>query len=142
MEILEVYNNYSSLGIISRPITQGEEFDMVQQFIDYRKNSFKPSSTKNLAIFIETKINDAYPDVIFAEFNPSKYDNWTTARNNLSTMDLKLLHYIFLQKKRYLTAHCKRIINSVQNAYSITRGINGCETYYPHRWPLGHTKSK
>lgn len=121
MEILEVYNNYSSLGIISRPITQGEEFDMVQQFIDYKKNSFKPSSTKNLAVFIETKINDAYPDVIFAEFNPSKYDNWTTARNNLSTTDLKLLHYIFCKRNvtsqrivRELSIQYKTLIQSLE----------------------------
>ena len=59
MAIIEVYNNYSSLGIIARPITYGEEFDMVQQFIDYKKNSFKEQSNKQLAIFIETKINDA-----------------------------------------------------------------------------------
>ena len=31
--MIEVYNNYSSLGILSRPITYGEEFQMVRQFI-------------------------------------------------------------------------------------------------------------
>ena len=99
MDIIEIYNNYSSLGINSRPITDGEEFSMVKEFVNFKKTSFKPTDTKNLAIFIETKINDAYPDVIFAEYNPCRYENWNIARNTLSTDDLKILHFIYSKRK-------------------------------------------
>lgn len=113
MEILEVYNNYSSLGINSRPITEGEEFNMVKQFIDFKKASFKPTSTKNLAVFVETKINDAYPDVVFAEYNPCHYERWNTSRNNLSTADLKLLHFIY--SRRNVTS--QRLIKELSIQY-------------------------
>lgn len=121
MAIIEVYNNYSSLGIIARPITYGEEFDMVQQFIDYKKNSFKEQSNKQLAIFIETKINDAYPDVIFAEYDPFKYENWNHSRSKLSTPDLKLLHYLYVHKNATsqkivsdLSIHYKTLLQSLE----------------------------
>lgn len=113
MATIEVYNNYSSLGIVSRPITYGEEFEMVQQFIDFKKNSFKEQTNKQLAIFIETKINDAYPDVIFAEYDPCKYEKWNVSRKNLSTPDLKLLHYLYVN--RDVTS--RKIINDLSIQY-------------------------
>lgn len=113
MEILEVYNNYSSLGINSRPITEGEEFNMVKQFIDFKKESFKPTSSKNLAVFIETKINGAYPDVVFAEYNPCNFERWSASRNNLSTADLKILHFIY--SRRNVTS--QRLIKELSIQY-------------------------
>lgn len=113
MEILEIYNNYSSLGICSRLITEGEEFDMVKKFIDFKKESFKATSLKNLAVFIEAKINDAYPDVIFAEYNPSNYEHWNSSRNSLSTTDLKLLHFIY--NRRNVTS--QRLIKELSIQY-------------------------
>jgi len=113
MEIIEVYNNYSSLGINSRPITEGQEYDMVNEFINYRKNSFKATSQKQLTIFIETKINDAYPDVVFVEYNPQFYENWNDNRNKLSTHDLKILYFIF--SKRNVTS--QRIVRELSIQY-------------------------
>lgn len=98
MAAIEVYDNYSFLGINSRPITEGQEFDMVREFIEFKKQSFQESSQKKLAIFLETKINNAYPDVIFAEYNPKFYERWNDNRNRLSTQDLKVLHFIFSKK--------------------------------------------
>lgn len=113
MEILEIYNEYSSLGINFRPITEGEEFNMVKQFIDFKKASFKPTPTRNLAIFIETKINDSYPDIIFAEYNPYHYEHWNNSRNVLSTTDLKILHFIY--SKRNVTS--QRIVKELSIQY-------------------------
>lgn len=99
MRIIEVRDNYSELGILSRPITKGQEFDMVLEFIDFKKETFKTTDHKQLAIFIETKINDAYPDVIFVEYDPAKYEKWNANRNKLTTADLKLLYYIYSKRK-------------------------------------------
>lgn len=121
MPIIEVYNNYSSLGILSRPITYGEEFEMVQRFIDYKKNSFKEQGNKQLAIFVETKINDAYPDVIFAEYDPSKYERWNNSRSKLSSADLKLLYYLYTKNNATsktiitdLSIHYKTLLQSLE----------------------------
>lgn len=99
MAIIEIHDNYSELGIQSRQITQGQEFDMVQEFIEFRKETFKEKSTKQLAIFLETKINGSYPDIVFAEYNPYSYESWKKSRNNLSINDMKILHYIFINRK-------------------------------------------
>lgn len=113
MGVIEVNNNYSTLGINSRQITEGAEFDMVQSFIDYKKESFKPSAHKELAIFIETKINGAYPDVVFAEYNPVAFEKWNTQRNKLTTFDLKILHFILT--KRNVTS--QRIVKELSIQY-------------------------
>ncbi len=98
MEPLEIYNEYSSIGINSRPITKGQEYDMAHAFIDYKKDSFKPLNSRNLAIFLETKINNSYPDIIFAEYDPRDYENWNLPRNTLNSTDLKILYYIYTKK--------------------------------------------
>ena len=119
--MIEVYDNYQMLGINSRPITYGEEFDMVKSFIDYKKNSFKEKENRQLAIFLETKINDSYPDVIFAEFNPLLYKDWNYNRNRLSNNDLKVLFYIHRNHKvlsqtiaQELSIHYKTLIGSIE----------------------------
>lgn len=86
------------LGIITRKNTQGEEFELVKSFIDYRKEIFKPSSTKKLAIFIEPKINLSYPDIVFVEYNPSNFENWNKYRFKLGPADLKILYHIYASK--------------------------------------------
>lgn len=113
MEILEVYDEYVDLGINARPITTGQEFDMVKDFIDFKKNKFKPSSKKNMAIFIETKINEAYPDVVFAEYDPYCYEQWNNQRDKLTKSDLKLLHFIF--SKRNVSS--QRIVKELSIQY-------------------------
>ncbi len=94
---------------------------MVSEFIDFRKASFKSNSKKQLAIFVETKINDAYPDVVFAEYNPCCYSRWNRARNTISTTDLKLLHYIYSRKNvtsqkmiRELSTQYKILLHSLE----------------------------
>lgn len=98
MSIIEVYDGYQNLGILTRPITRGEEFDMVREFIDYRKEKYIYQKDKNMMVFIETKINDSYPDIIFAEYDERFFQKWNQERNKLSSSDLKILHYIFTKK--------------------------------------------
>ena len=98
MQILEVHNNYKHIGIHARTQTVGKELDMVNSFIEYRKSSFKEKEDKQLVIFIEPKINNAYPDLIFAEYNSSSYENWTNSRNSLDLNDLRVLYYIYERK--------------------------------------------
>lgn len=95
-DILEIGESDKKIGIITRKNTNGEEFELVKQFIDYRKEIFKPSSTKNLAIFIEPKINMSYPDIVFVEYNPNNYEHWNKNRFKLGSLDLKILYHIYV----------------------------------------------
>ena len=94
MSVIEIYDGYKALGIKSRTITKGEEINMVKEFVEYRKDHFAESKNKHLAVFLETKINNNYPDIVFAEYNPESYKNWNNYRNSLSVNDLKVLYYI------------------------------------------------
>lgn len=69
-DILEIYDNYQTIGTKNRSITKGEEFNLVRQYIDYRKSTFQSSSEKKMAIFLETKVENSYPDIVFVEYNP------------------------------------------------------------------------
>lgn len=95
MEILEIYDEYAASGISARSITRGPEFDMVRQFVDFRKSLFRAAPGKNLAVFLETKVNQAYPDVVFVEYDPGRFENWGPGRDRLTSADLKLLHFLY-----------------------------------------------
>jgi hypothetical protein len=97
-DIFEIGESDKKIGIITRKNTHGEEFELVKKFIDYRKEIFKPSSTKKLAIFIEPKINMSYPDIVFVEYNPNNYEHWNDNRFELGSSDLKILYHIYASK--------------------------------------------
>ncbi|GAB1475525.1 hypothetical protein MASR2M70_03570 [Bacillota bacterium] len=121
MSFIEVYDNYAYLGINSRPITGGPEFNMVKNFIDHRKELFQETPTEKMAIFIETKINNVYPDVIFCTYNPQEFEKWNNNRNKISTTDLKILHYIYSKGNvtsqriiKDLSIQYKTFVNSIE----------------------------
>ncbi|TCL36254.1 hypothetical protein EV210_109204 [Anaerospora hongkongensis] len=95
-DIFEIGESNKKLGIITRKNTHGEEFELVKRFIDYRKEIFKPTSTKKLAIFIEPKINLSYPDIVFVEYNPNNFEQWNKSRFELGSADLKILYHIYV----------------------------------------------
>lgn len=97
-EVLEIYDNFKGLGILTRKITLGKEFDLVRQFIDYRKELYIPSNNSNMAIFIEPKVNNSYPDIVFVEFDPNNYQNWSNSRNDLGSTELKILYHIYVSR--------------------------------------------
>jgi hypothetical protein len=103
-EIVEIYDNYKDVGISTRKITQGREFNLVKQFIDYKKDAYIPSENSNMAIFIEPKVNNSYPDIVFVEYDPNNYVNWQSTRNELLSSDLKILYHIYVSKRIDSTA--------------------------------------
>lgn len=95
MPIIEIQRNFENIGIQSRKQTIGLELDMVNNFIKYRKTLFDEKSDKQMAIFVEPKINNAYPDIVFAEYNPILFEQWNRYRNHLDLSDLKILSIIY-----------------------------------------------
>lgn len=124
MQIIEVHNNYKHIGINARTQTAGKELDMVNNFIEFRKSNFKERSDNHLIVFIEAKINNAYPDLIFAEYNPLRYERWTDNRNLLDLNDLRVLNFIFERKYikseeiiRELSIKYKGLLISLEKLY-------------------------
>jgi hypothetical protein len=83
------------IELYTRNATIGEEYAMVEQFIDYYCSKFIRDNKKhNLAVFIEPRIDSGFPDVVFATYRPSILDNWSEEREKLGTSDLKLLSFL------------------------------------------------
>ncbi|MEY8430639.1 hypothetical protein AALC75_08945 [Lachnospiraceae bacterium 48-42] len=94
-DIIEIYNNYREVGIKNRTITEGQEMELVREYIKYRKDSFQGSPDRKMVIFLETKVDSSYPDIVFVEYNPNNYENWNRARGLLEKRDLKILYHLY-----------------------------------------------
>ncbi len=94
-DIIEIYDNYTNVGIKNRTITEGKEIELVRDYINFRKDRFKATENRKLAIFLESKVDNAYPDIVFVEYNPENYLDWNNARSILGKEDLKVLYHIY-----------------------------------------------
>lgn len=92
--ILEIYDQYKEVGVKYRKITEGKEIELVRKFINYKKVNFNVTDNRNLAIFLETKVGNSYPDIVFVEYNPENYLNWNDTRGNLQKNEYKVLFHI------------------------------------------------
>lgn len=87
-----------NIGLNVRSVTQGEEFELVKQFIDYYQTRFlKDNKVNNLAVFIEPHIASGFPDIVFASYSPAVLDNWTDARKKLTVVELKVLSFLLMK---------------------------------------------
>ena len=61
----------SDIGLFTRNNTYGDEYTLVEQFIDYYCSSFRRNNKKmRLAVFVEPRIDSGFPDVVFASYLP------------------------------------------------------------------------
>jgi hypothetical protein len=94
-QIIVLKNTDPNIGLYTRNATIGEEYAMVEQFIDYYCSKFTNDNKKhNLAVFVEPRIGSGFPDVVFAAYRPSILDSWTNEREKLRVDDLKLLSFL------------------------------------------------
>lgn len=100
MERIEIFDrNMPDIGLFSRTTTQGEEIELVLEFIDYYCSVFlKHNKINNLAVFIEPRVASGFPDIVFASYSPKIVDNWSEEREKLDTYDLKVLSHLLLSK--------------------------------------------
>lgn len=86
------------IGYVARTTTQGQEFNMVRQYIRYLFTKYNKLRNKKAAIFIEPQLDTGYPDIVIVEYFSLPSTKWKENRNHLSITDLKILYYI--QTKR------------------------------------------
>lgn len=87
------------IGLNTRMATQGEETQLVEEFIEYYSRIFlQKNKINNLAIFVEPKVSSGFPDIVFASYAPNILDNWSKQRERLEIYDLKLLSHLILTK--------------------------------------------
>jgi len=87
--------NRPEIGLYTRNATEGNELELVKQFIEYYCETFlQKKKREHLAIFVEPRIESGFPDIVFASYLPSILNNWSVEREALDIFDLKLLSYI------------------------------------------------
>jgi len=94
-KVIMLKNSRPDIGLYTRNATLGNEYTLVEQFIEYYCSTFLRNNRKTqLAVFVEPRIDSGFPDVVFASYLPSILDNWSDEREKLDVFDLKLLSYI------------------------------------------------
>lgn len=94
-QVMIMKNSRPDIGLYTRPATLGDEYELVEQFIEYYCHLFIRNNKKTkLAVFVEPRIDSGFPDVVFASYLPSITDNWSDVRETLDIYDLKLLSYL------------------------------------------------
>lgn len=98
--IMCLNENIPNIGLKFRTTTEGEEIKLVREFIDFYIYKFKKvNKKKNLAIFIEPKVESGFPDIVFAKYDPNIIiENWNDKRKQLVTNDLKLLSQLLYSR--------------------------------------------
>lgn len=91
--------NIPDIGLKLRTAIDGEETELVREFIDFYIYKFqKANKRKNLAVFIEPKVESGFPDIVFAKYDPNIIGNWNDKRKQLVTNDLKLLSQLLYSR--------------------------------------------
>ena len=136
MERIEIFEkNVPNIGLFTRTATQGEEIELVKEFIEFYCDRFlKNNKVNNLAVFVEPRVSSGFPDIVFATYSPDILENWSKEREKLDIYDLKVLSHFILSKGctgeqliNTLKLPEKQILKSIEcliDAKMITR-VNG-----------------
>ena len=97
--VIVLDHNIRSIGLYTRSATEGEELELVKEFIDYYICTFlKNNKVNNLAVFVEPKVASGFPDIVFASYSARILDDWSDEREKLNTNDLKVLSHLILSE--------------------------------------------
>lgn len=123
------------IGYIARTCTQGDEFDMVNFYIESLVLKYSKFQNKNVAIFIEPQLDTGYPDIVLVEYSAPIFMEPNKARKKINATDLKILYYIHCQKHialqelseklAYTPEEVRRSIQRLANANLIYLSKNG-----------------
>jgi len=99
MSKIEIFNHSQpDIGYVARTSTQGDEFEMVNKYIEHLLNKYQKLKKKKIAIFIEPQIDTGYPDIVIVEYYNNAGVEWNEIRSKLSISDFKILFQIQKQK--------------------------------------------
>ncbi len=91
--VMVIDSDRLDIGLKKRMSRQGPELDLVNQFIESTTSSFKHKRNK-MAIFVEPLVDTAYPDIVFAEYDPTILEKWQSLRKNINITDIKIFENI------------------------------------------------
>ncbi len=100
------YNSVPEINYIARTTTRGNEFEMVNKYIEYLFSKYRLLKKKKVVIFVEPQIDTGYPDIVIVEYFDCKNDIWNESRTKLTNSDLKILFEIQTRKNISISDLC------------------------------------
>ncbi len=83
-----------SIKYVARTVTTGDELAMVQRYLASIKKTAKALKRKQIAVFVEPRIETGFPDLVIVEYYLPPNDIWCQSRMELNNTDLKILMHI------------------------------------------------
>lgn len=110
MRNVTIFNqSIPQISYIARTCTQGEEFDMVNFYIEHLVQKYSKAKNRDAAIFIEPQMDTGYPDIVVVEYYASTLTKPNAVRKKITTTDLKILYYIHCKKHLTLQELSKKL---------------------------------
>lgn len=127
MRNVTIFNqSIPQISYIARTCTQGEEFDMVNFYIEHLVQKYSKAKNRDAAIFIEPQMDTGYPDIVVVEYYASTLPKPNAVRKKITTTDLKILYYIHCKKHltlqelskklAYTPEEVRRVVHRLANA--------------------------
>lgn len=121
-----------AIGYVARTTTLGEEFDMVNQYIEAVSAKYSKATNMNAAIFIEPQVGTSYPDIVIVEYTSSPViaEKPTQIMRKLSITDLKIL--FFIHNVKYATDEyiCQMLAYSLEEVRRSINRLSMCNLIY------------
>lgn len=142
MERITVFDkDMPKIRLQARTVTQGEEFELVKQFIEYYCLQFlRNNKVNNLAVFIEPHVASGFPDIVFASYSPTILNNWSDSRRLLDTSELKVLSFLLMRAgingatiMSTLKLPEKQVLSSLEKLLDANLIIRKNKAWYPNR---------
>ena len=75
-----------------RTTTIGPEYDLVRSFVESRLPAVPKG--QELTVFLEPRIESGFPDIVAVYWNIRTARSWSKHRSQLTTLDIRILHYL------------------------------------------------
>lgn len=124
-QVFLVNQSIPSIGYNARTTTLGEEFDMVNRFLEHLISHYSQLKRKNALIFLEPQIETGYPDIVIAEYYSSP-SHKSEIRNKVDVCDLKILFHIQREKNISITQISNDLGFSVKEVSRSVKRLSGC----------------
>ncbi len=118
--ILDFTYTDPSVGLLVRPTRTGPESELTADFIEKTIPMLKEHK-QHYALFCEPQLETGFPDIVIVSYNPSVFEQWENGRNNLTTMDIKILHHLYFlggadaeRIEKQLGVNNKALVNSLE----------------------------
>lgn len=111
-----------SNGPTLRQPTPGPEIELVEEYVKSRLP--RPPRGQQMTVFLEPEIESGFPDIVAVYWHVGTVANWSTARAELSNLDIRVAHFLAMAGASTLDFVRRFFNKSVLNSLERLRNAN------------------